>query len=151
MINLRKMIEKVKENYIKNKEEGFLKEYAITPDRMILRNEMQSKELKKLVLAIKEKNKAKILNTVINLIYIRIGTLLEFHKGYIVRVNIAIKEDIEMKNYIEYFTNFFGYNIELLMSAFDEIHKNNINNLEMKKSLLEEIDLKNILLKYGEF
>ena len=159
----KKMIENVKEFYIAFKQEEFLGKYGITPDRMVLRNKLWDEELKELIEAKEKKDKLKILDAIVDMIYIRIGTLLEHYRGDTMVVRLVIERDTEISNCREYFTKHFGYNPKLLEDAFYEVHRSNLSKLDengepifredgkvIKSDLFIEPDLKSILEKYGE-
>ena len=159
----KKMGEQVKEFYIAFKQEEHLKEYGITPDRMNKRLDWFKEETEELIEAKEKKDKVQILDAIIDMIYIRIGTLLEYHKGNEIMIDFLAENDIELKNCINYFYNHFGYNPKLLEDAFMEIHRSNLSKLDengnpifredgkvMKSELFVEPNLKSILEKYGE-
>ena len=159
----KKMIEQVKEFYIAFKQEEYLKEYGITPERMNKRLDWFKEETEELIEAKEKKDKVKILDAIVDMMYIRIGTLLEYHKGNEIVIDFVAENDIELKNCINYFYNRFGYNPKLLGDAFDEVHRSNMSKLDengnpifredgkiMKSNLFIEPDLKTILEKYGE-
>lgn len=159
----KKMIEQVKEFYIAFKQEEFLEEFGITPERMNKRLDWFKEETEELIEAKEKKDKVKILDAIVDMIYIRIGTLLEYHKGNEIVIDFVAENDIESKNCINYFYNHFGYNPKLLGNAFDEVHRSNMSKLDengnpifredgkiMKSNLFIEPDLKSILKKYGE-
>ena len=158
-----KMIEQVKKFYIDFKQEEYLKEYGITPERMNKRLDWFKEETEELIEAKEKKDKVKILDAIVDMMYIRIGTLLEYHKGNEIVIDFVAENDIESKNCINYFYNHFGYNPKLLGDAFDEVHRSNMSKLDengnpifredgkiMKSNLFIEPDLKTILEKYGE-
>ncbi len=158
-----KMIKKVKEFYEEFEQVEFLKGFEITPVRMVLRNKLWNEECEELVEAISKKDKVKILDAIVDMIYIRIGTLLEHHKGDVTMVEFQARHDTEIKNCIEYFTEHFGHNSKLLEDAFDEVHRSNMSKLDengdpifredgkiVKSHLFIEPNLKSILEKYGE-
>lgn len=158
-----KMIEQVKEFYEVFKQEEFLKDYGITLDRMRLRNKLWDEECEEFIEAKEKKDKVQILDAIIDMMYIRIGTLLEHYRGDTMIVRFAIEHDIEISNCREYFTKHFGDNSELLKDAFDEVHQSNMSKLDenrkpifredgkvIKSNLFSEPDLKTILEKYGE-
>ncbi len=151
-----KMIKKVKEFYEEFEQVEFLKGFEITPVRMVLRNKLWNEECEELV-------EVKILDAIVDMIYIRIGTLLEHHKGDVTMVEFQARHDTEIKNCIEYFTEHFGHNSKLLEDAFDEVHRSNMSKLDengdpifredgkiVKSHLFIEPNLKSILEKYGE-
>lgn len=157
----KKMIEKVKEFYGTFKQEEFLKEYGITADRMETRTKLWDEELKELIEAKEKKDKVKILDAIVDMMYIRIGTLLEYYRGDTMIVIIVIKRDTEISNCRDYFAKHFGHNLGLLEDAFDEVHMSNMSKLDengnpifredgkvMKSHLFSEPDLKTILEKY---
>ena len=157
------MIEQVKEFYITFKQEEFLEKFGITPERMVLRNKLWNEECKELVEAKEKKDKVQILDAIIDMMYIRIGTLLEHYRGDTMIVRLVIERDTEISNCREYFTKHFGHNSELLREAFNEVHRSNMSKLDengdpifredgkiMKSHLFIEPDLKSILEKYGE-
>ena len=159
----KKMIEQVKEFYEVFRQKEFLKEYGITDDRMKVRTKLWNEELEELIEAKSKKDKVQILDAIVDMMYIRIGTLLEHHKGVVTMTNFKVEIDTEIKNCIEYFTEHFGHNSKLLEDAFDEVHKSNMSKLDengnpifredgkvMKSHLFIEPDLKSILEKYGE-
>ena len=159
----KKMIEQVKEFYEAFKQEEFLKGYGITPERMVLRNKLWNEECEELTEAISKKDKVKILDAIVDMMYIRIGTLLEHHKGIATIVNFEAESDIELINCRDYFTKHFGGTPKLLINAFDEVHRSNMSKLDengnpifredgkvIKSNLFSEPDLKFILEKYGE-
>lgn len=153
----KKMIEQVNEFYIAFKQEKFLKKYGITPERMVLRNKLWNEECEELIEAKEKKDKVKILDAIVDMMYIRIGTLLEHHRGrYFIPVS-----DMELMNCIDYFTKHIDINQKLLEDAFDEVHRSNMSKLDengnpifredgkiMKSHLFSEPDLKTILEKY---
>lgn len=158
-----KFIEQVKEFYTSFKQEKYLEELGITPDRMVLRNKLWNEECKELVEAKEKKDKVKILDAIIDMMYIRIGTLLEHHKGVVTMTNFKVEIDTEISNCREYFAKHFGHNLGLLEDAFMEVHRSNMSKLDengepifredgkvMKSELFVEPDLKTILEKYGE-
>ena len=154
-----KMIEQVKEFYIAFKQEEHLKDYGITPERMVLRNKLWNEECEELVEAIEKKDKVKILDAIVDMMYVRIGTLLEHHRGaYFMAGN-----DMELINCSKYFTKHIDINLKLLEDAFDEVHRSNMSKLDengepifredgkvMKGSNYFKPNLKTILEKYGE-
>ena len=159
----KKMVEQVKEFYIAFEQEEYLKEYGITPERMNKRLDWFKEETEELIEAKEKKDKVQILDAIIDMIYIRIGTLLEYHKGNEIMIDFLAENDIELKNCINYFYNHFGYNPKLLEDAFMEIHRSNLSKLDengnpifredgkvMKSELFVEPNLKSILEKYGE-
>ena len=159
----KKMVEQVKEFYIAFEQEEYLKEYGITPERMNKRLDWFKEETEELIEAKEKKDKVQILDAIIDMIYIRIGTLLEYHKGNEIMIDFLAENDIELKNCINYFYNHFGYNPKLLEDAFMEIHRSNLSKLDengnpifredgkvMKSNLFSEPDLKSILKKFGE-
>ena len=159
----KKMIEKVKEFYIAFKQEEFLEKFGITPERMVLRNKLWNEECEELVEAISKKDKVQILDAIIDMMYVRIGALLEHYRGDTMVVRLVIERDTEISNCREYFTKHFGYNPKLLEDAFYEVHRSNLSKLDengepifredgkiMKSHLFIEPDLKSILEKYGE-
>ena len=140
-----------------------MKEYGITPERMNKRLDWFKEETEELIEAKEKKDKVQILDAIIDMIYIRIGTLLEYHKGNEIMIDFLAENDIELKNCINYFYNHFGYNPKLLEDAFMEIHRSNLSKLDengnpifredgkvMKSELFVEPNLKSILEKYGE-
>ena len=159
----KKMIEEVKKFYIAFKQEEHLKDYGITPERMVLRNKLWNEECEELVEAISKKDKVQILDAIIDMLYIRIGTLLERYGELKIKVDIIVERDIEIKSCREYFAKHFGNNPKLLRDAFDEVHMSNMSKLDengepifredgkiMKSHLFIQPDLKTILEKYGE-
>lgn len=158
-----KMIEQVKEFSIAFKQEEYLQKYGITPERQVLRNKLWNEECEELVEAISKKDKVKILDAIVDMMYIRIGTLLEYYRGDKMIAIIVIKRDTEISNCRDCFAKHFGYNSNLLIDAFDEVHRSNMSKLDengnpifredgkiMKSHLFREPDLKPILEKYGE-
>lgn len=158
-----KMIEQVKTFYIAFKQEEHLKDYGITPERMVLRNKLWNEECEEFVEAKEKKDKVKILDAIVDMMYVRIGTLLEHHIGLATTVDFVAESDIELTNCRIYFTENFGYNPKLLGEAFDEVHRSNMSKLDengkpifredgkiMKSHLFSEPDLKSILEKYEE-
>lgn len=158
-----KMIEQVKEFYEVFKQEEYLKEYGITPERMNKRLDWFKEETEELIEAIEKKDKVKILDAIVDMMYIRIGTLLEYHKGNEIVIDFVAENDIELKNCINYFYNHFGYNPKLLGDAFDEVHRSNMSKLDengnpifredgkiMKSHLFIQPDLTGVLLQYDE-
>ena len=159
----KKFIEQVKEFYIAFKQEEFLEKYGITPDRMKVRTKLWNEELEELIEAKEKKDKVQILDAIVDMMYIRIGTLLEHHKGVVTMTNFKVEIDTEIKNCIEYFTEHFGHNSKLLEDAFDEVHKSNMSKLDengdpifredgkvMKSHLFIQPDLTGVLLQYDE-
>ena len=159
----KKFIEQVKEFYIAFKQEEFLEKYGITPERMVLRNKLWDEEVKELIEAKEKKDKVQILDAIMDMMYIRIGTLLEHYRGDTMIASIVLKTDIEISNCRNYFTKHFGDNSELLREAFNEVHRSNMSKLDengepifredgkvIKSNLFSEPDLKSILEKYGE-
>ena len=158
-----KMIKQVKEFYIAFKQEEHLKDYGITPERMVLRNKLWDEEVKELIEAIEKKDKVQILDAIVDMMYIRIGHILEHHKGRVNIVDFTAERDIELANCRKYFTKHFGYNPKLLEDAFMEVQKSNLSKLDengepifredgkiIKSELFVKPDLKSILEKYGE-
>ena len=126
----KKMIEQVKEFYEAFKQEGYLQKYGITPERMVLRNKLWNEECEELVEAISKKDKVQILDAIIDMLYIRIGTLLERYGELKIKVDIIVERDIEIKSCREYFAKHFGNNPKLLRDAFDEVHMSNMSKLD---------------------
>ena len=159
----KKMIEQVKEFYEAFKQEGYLQKYGITPERMVLRNKLWNEECEELVEAISKKDKVQILDAIIDMLYIRIGTLLERYGELKIKVDIIVERDIEIKSCREYFAKHFGNNPKLLRDAFDEVHRSNMSKLDengepifredgkiIKSHLFIQPDLTGVLLKYDE-
>lgn len=159
----KKMIEQVKEFYEAFKQEGYLQKYGITPERMVLRNKLWNEECEELVEAISKKDKVQILDAIIDMLYIRIGTLLERYGELKIKVDIIVERDIEIKSCREYFAKHFGNNPKLLRDAFDEVHMSNMSKLDengepifredgkiMKSHLFIQPDLTGVLLQYDE-
>lgn len=159
----KKMIEQVKEFYEAFKQEGYLQKYGITPERMVLRNKLWNEECEELVEAISKKDKVQILDAIIDMLYIRIGTLLERYGELKIKVDIIVERDIEIKSCREYFAKHFGNNPKLLRDAFDEVHMSNMSKLDengepifredgkiIKSHLFIQPDLTGVLLKYDE-
>lgn len=159
----KKMIEEVKKFYIAFKQEEFLEKFGITPERMVLRNKLWDEELKELIEAKEKKDKLKILDAIVDMMYIRIGTLLEHYRGDTMIVRFAIEHDIEVSNCREYFAKHFGYNLGLLEDTFKEVHRSNMSKLDengepilredgkiMKSHLFIQPDLTGVLLQYDE-
>ncbi len=158
----KKMIEQVKEFYIAFKQEEYLKEYRITPERMVLRNKLWDEEVKELIEAKEKKDKVQILDAIVDMMYIRIGTLIEHQGGNFIIYDLILG-DLELNNCRGYFHNYFGSNCAILVDAFDEVHRSNMSKLDengnpifredgkiMKSNLFSEPDLKSILEEYGE-
>lgn len=156
------MIKKVKEFYIVFKQEEFLGEYGITPDRMKVRTKLWNEELEELIEAKEKKDKVQILDAIVDMMYVRIGTLLEHHGGDVVDY-ASIVFDLELNNCKNYFRDCFGTNYAILFDAFDEVHRSNMSKLDengnpifredgkiMKSNLFSKPDLKSILEKYGK-
>ena len=159
----KKMIKQVKEFYEAFKQEEYLKEYGITPERMNKRLDWFKEETEELIEAIEKKDKVKILDAIVDMMYVRIGTLLEDHKGNEIVIDFMAENDIELKNCIKYFNKHFGLYPKLLGDAFDEVHRSNMSKLDengepifredgkvMKSHLFSEPDLKSILEECGE-
>ena len=159
----KKMIEQVKEFYEAFKQEGYLQKYGITPERMVLRNKLWNEECEELVEAIIKKDKVQILDAIVDMMYIRIGTLLERYGELKIKVDIIVERDIEIKSCREYFAKHFGNNPKLLRDAFDEVHMSNMSKLDkngepifredgkiIKSHLFIQPDLTGVLLKYDE-
>lgn len=159
----KKMTEQVKEFYISFKQEEFLEENGITPERMVLRNKLWNKKCEELVEAISKKDKVQMLDAIVDMMYARIGALLERYGNLKIEVGIEAEGDAEITNCRRYFTEHFGHNSELLREAFNEVHRSNMSKLDengdpifredgkiMKSHLFIEPDLKSILEKYGE-
>ena len=159
----KKMIEQVKEFYEAFKQEGYLQKYGITPERMVLRNKLWNEECEELVEAISKKDKVQILDAIIDMLYIRIGTLLERYGELKIKVDIIVERDIEIKSCREYFAKHFGNNPKLLRDAFDEVHRSNMSKLDengepifredgkiIKSHLFIQPDLTGVLLQYDE-
>ena len=159
----KKMIEQVKEFYEEFKQEGYLQKYGITPERMVLRNKLWNEECEELVEAIIKKDKVQILDAIVDMMYIRIGTLLERYGELKIKVDIIVERDIEIKSCREYFAKHFGNNPKLLRDAFDEVHMSNMSKLDkngepifredgkiIKSHLFIQPDLTGVLLKYDE-
>lgn len=159
----KKMIEQVKEFYITFKQEEFLEEFGITPERMNKRLDWFKEETEELIEAKEKKDKVKILDAIIDMMYIIIGTLLEHNIGLVTTVDFVAENDIELTNCRIYFAENFGYNPKLLKDAFDEVHRSNMSKLDengdpifredgkiVKSHLFIEPNLKSILEKYGE-
>lgn len=159
----KKMIKQVKEFYKAFKQEEYLKVYGIKPNRMILRNKWWNEEVEELVEAINKKDKVQILDAIIDMMYVRIGALLEHYRGDTMVVRLVIERDTEISNCREYFTKHFGYNPKLLEDAFYEVHRSNLSKLDengepifredgkiMKSHLFIEPDLTGVLLQYDE-
>ena len=159
----KKMIKQVKEFYKAFKQEGYLQKYGITPERMVLRNKLWNEECEELVEAISKKDKVQILDAIIDMLYIRIGTLLERYGELKIKVDIIVERDIEIKSCREYFAKHFGNNPKLLRDAFDEVHMSNMSKLDengepifredgkiIKSHLFIQPDLTGVLLKYDE-
>ena len=159
----RKFIDQVKKFYIAFKQEEFLEEFGITPDRMVLRNKLWNEECEEFVEAKEKKDKVQILDAIVDMMYVRIGTLLEHHIGLAATVGFVAESDVELTNCRKYFAENYGYNPKLLEDAFDEVHRSNMSKLDengnpifredgkiMKSNLFSEPDLKSILEKYGE-
>ena len=159
----KKMIEQVKEFYEAFKQEGYLQKYGITPERMVLRNKLWNEECEELVESISKKDKVQILDAIIDMLYIRIGTLLERYGELKIKVDIIVERDIEIKSCREYFAKHFGNNPKLLRDAFDEVHMSNMSKLDengepifredgkiIKSHLFIQPDLTGVLLKYDE-
>ena len=158
-----KMIEQVKKFYIDFKQEEYLKEYGITPERMNKRLDWFKEETEELIEAKEKKDKVKILDAIIDMMYIRIGTLLEHYRGDTMIVRLVIERDTEISNCREYFAKHFGYNPNLLIDVFDEVHRSNMSKLDengepilredgkiMKSHLFIQPDLTGVLLQYDE-
>ena len=156
------MIEQVKNFYIAFKQEEYLKEYGITPERMVLRNKLWDEEVKELIEAKEKKDKVKMLDAIVDMMYIRIGTLLEHHRGKFIVYDL-VTNDLEINSCKNYLYAYFGIDYVILEDAFDEVHRSNMSKLDengepifredgkiMKSHLFIEPDLKSILEKYGE-
>ena len=158
----KKMIEQVKEFYIAFKQEEFLKEYGITPERMNKRLDWFKEETEELIEAIEKKDKVKIADAIIDMMYIRIGTLLEHHRGKFIVYDL-IANDLEINICKNYFHDYFGIDYAILFDAFDEVHRSNMSKLDengepifredgkiIKSHLFIQPDLTGVLLKYDE-
>lgn len=159
----KKMIEQVKEFYKTFKQEEFLEKHGITPDRMKERTKLWNEELEEFIEAKEKKDKVQILDAIVDMMYVRIGTLLEHHKGVVKIVDFGAESDIELSNCKKYFTKNFGRNSKLLTDAFDEVHRSNMSKLDengnpifredgkvMKSHLFIQPDLTGVLLQYDE-
>ena len=156
------MIEQVKNFYIAFKQEEYLKEYGITPERMVLRNKLWDEEVKKLIEAIEKKDKVKIADAIMDMIYIRIGTLLESYAGDLKSIrNVMLLYDAESDCCTNYFFDYFDEDWMLFTELFNEVHMSNMSKLDkngnpifredgkvIKSHLFREPELKSILEKY---
>ena len=157
-----KMIKQVKEFYIAFKQEEHLKDYGITPERMVLRNKLWDEEVKELIEAIEKKDKVQIADAIMDMIYIRIGTLLERYAGDLQSVrNVMLLDDAESHCCTSYFFDYFDEDWMLFTELFNEVHRSNMSKLDengepifrkdgkiIKSHLFREPELKSILEKY---
>ena len=158
----KKMIEQVKEFYIAFKQEEYLKEYGITPERMNKRLDWFKEETEELIEAIEKKDKVQIADAIMDMIYIRIGTLLESNAGDLQSVrNVMLLYDAESHCCTSYFFEYFDEEWMLFTELFNEVHRSNMSKLDengepifredgkiMKSHLFREPELKYILEKY---
>ena len=157
------LIEKVEKFYRKFKQDKFLNEKGIEEDRLQLRTNLFKEESDELIKAIKEKDRVEILDAIIDMLYIRIGTILEHTSGKVLQTETICEIDIEIQNTIKAFKKHFGDNFILLIDGFNEVQKSNLSKLDkdgnpifredgkiMKSELFVKPDLKTILEKYGE-
>lgn len=111
--------------------------------------------------ALNENDRVEVLDALVDMFYVRVGTLLEFYKGSIQKVTeiIFFNEDIDIQvifNSLEYFglTDVFD-------SAFKEVHRSNMSKLDkngkpifredgklLKGPNFSKPDLKSILENY---
>lgn len=157
------LMEKVEEFYRKFNQDEFLNEKGIEEDRLQLRTNLFKEETDELIKAVKEKDRVEILDAIIDMLYIRIGTILEHTGGKVLQAETICEIDIEIQNTIETFKKHFGDNFILLIDGFNEVQKSNLSKLDkdgnpifredgkiMKSELFVKPDLKTILEKYGE-
>lgn len=157
----KKMIEQVREFYEAFKQEEFLEGYRITPERINKRLDWFKEETEELLEAKEKKDKIKILDAILDMVYIRIGTLLESNAGEVESVRKAMLCDAESHCCTSYFFDYFDEDWMLFTEAFDEVHRSNMSKLDengnpifredgkiMKSHLFSEPDLKSILEKY---
>lgn len=158
----KKMIEQVKEFYEAFKQEEYLKEYGITPERMNKRLDWFKEETEELIEAIEKKDKVQIADAIMDMIYIRIGTLLERYAGDLQSVrNVMLLDDAESHCCTSYFFDYFDEDWMLFTELFNEVHRSNMSKLDengepifrkdgkiIKSHLFREPELKSILEKY---
>ena len=121
-----------------------MKEYGITPERMVLRNKLWDEEVKELIEAIEKKDNVQIADAIMDMIYTRIGTLLERHAGDLQSVRNVMLVDAESHCCTSYFFDYFDEDWMLFTELFNEVHMSKMSNLFSKPNL------KSILEKYGE-
>ena len=130
-------------------------------ERYFLRIKLLFEETKEGYNALNENDRVEVLDALIDMFYVRVGTLLEFYKGSIEKVAeiIFFNEDVDIQvifNSLEYFglTDVFD-------SAFKEVHRSNLSKLDengkpifredgklLKGPNFSKPDLKSILENY---
>lgn len=130
-------------------------------ERYFLRIKLLFEEAEEGYNALNANDRVEVLDALVDMFYVRVGTLLEFYKGSIQKVTeiIFFNEDIDIQvifNSLEYFglTDVFD-------SAFKEVHRSNMSKLDengkpifredgklLKGPNFSKPDLKSILENY---
>ena len=123
---LEKMKKLVKEFYMAFGQEKYLNKgmyRAANIERIKLRNKLFDEELKEFLEAVTDVEK---LDAICDMYYIAIGTTLELgaygNQFYV----------------IDYYKKRTWFNDELIMEAFEEVHKSNMSKLENRKAIFRE-------------
>lgn len=125
----KKAVLMVKEFYIKFRQEKFLRENSIK--RYQQRLEWYLEEVTELNKAIAENDRVEILDALVDMLYIKIGTLLEnFRVCNVERILNEKRDSIDL-DIITIFETLeeFNFSEECFESAFEEVHNSNMSKL----------------------
>jgi predicted HAD superfamily Cof-like phosphohydrolase len=131
------LVKMVKEFYKVFGQEEFL-EKEMTIERMELREKLFDEEMNEYLEAARNNNRLEMLDAVVDMYYIHIGTLLEKYKGDIEKVTkIIFLNDDENIEYIWKLETGNGFN-DITVEAFEEVHRSNMSKLQDGKAIFRE-------------
>nr|DAX95409.1 MAG TPA: NTP-PPase-like protein [Caudoviricetes sp.] len=123
-----RLAEMVEEFYKAFGQERFIGAGELSPERLELREKLYQEELTEYVVAKAKNDKAEILDAVIDMYYIHIGTLLEIH-GTPVRVTNALYFCMDKRSNILWGRVEYNDFKEVFIPAFEEVHRSNMSKL----------------------
>ena len=132
---IEKMIDMVEEFYIKMGDVEYLyKGKEMTPERKILRFNLFEEEYQEYRFA---KNKVERLDAVCDMLYIRLGTLLE---SMISKADLKNLLEYHLDKKINVIYDFIKKNKfeRILFEAFSEVHRSNMSKLQDGKAIFRE-------------
>lgn len=127
--NWKRLVEMVEEFYKAFDQEQFIGTGELSPERSELREKLYQEELTEYIVAKAENDKVEILDAVVDMWYIHIGTLLEIHgTANKIATLIYFGDDKKTGLLLERVQdNDFK---DVFIQAFEEVHRSNMSKLD---------------------